>query len=346
MMGFRSYGQRVSVPGRVLRRRLCPAVRVLLVGCLVLLVLPLWAQRPVGHFLTDSIEIGRPFRYALTYRHAPGIDVLFPDTSRHFAPYRVQDVAVFTTETTGSGPKAVSCDSAVYTLVSFETDSAQLLQVPVRLLNPMDCTALFTQPDTIFLRSKLPRTLVDSTGIQSLNLATATKLAPLQQQLNYPVLVIGVVLLFLAGSVIYSVFGRILERQARLYRLNRRHLRFLREYNRLSRNSNPVTAADTANQAVVLWKTYLERLERRPYASLTTPEIAEQVNDERVANALREVDRMIYGGSYSPESQPALRVLSDVATQAYHRQRTTLQKADQRIASPVQANPADPFPIT
>ena len=120
-----------------------------------------WAQLPAspaveGKFLTDSIEIGRPFQYALTYRHSSKRDVLFPDTATAFLPYHVQKITVFATKTTGTGRATNSRDSAVYTLVSFETDSAQMLRVPVRLINSADCTAQWTQTDTVFCGRNFP----------------------------------------------------------------------------------------------------------------------------------------------------------------------------------------------
>lgn len=283
-----------------------------------------------GYFLVDSIEIGRPFRYSLTYHHPATIDVLFPDTARYFAPYRVQKVTVFATNTVGTGPMAVSRDSAVYTLVSFETDSIQLLRVPLRLLNTIDCTARWTQIDTVFLRSKLPLALPDSLASQTLRLATDTKLAPLQQQFNYMALAAGFISISLGLGVLYLLFGRLARRQWRLYLLNRRHVRFLLEYTRLNDRLSSFTAAETANQAVILWKAYLEQLDPRPYMSLTTPELATRLQDERVGVALHEADRMIYGGSYTPQSQSALQVLKEVATQMYLQCRTTLIQSDGR----------------
>jgi hypothetical protein len=268
------------------------------------------------------------------YRHPSGQDVLFPDTARHFAPYRVQNVTVYATKTTGSGIDAVSRDSAVYTLVSFETDSVQLLQVPVRVINAADCTALMTQPDTVYLRSRLPDSL--SAGPRSLTLATETKLAPLRQQFNYPVLGIGLIAIGMLMGLLYGLFGRAIQRQWSLYQMKRRHIRFLRDYNRLSRGLNSLTAPETANQVVIMWKSYLEKLDRQPYASLTTSEIAERMTDDRVANALREADRMIYGGAFSSQSQTALRILSDVATQRYNQRRTELQMATGQSAEIVE----------
>ncbi len=287
-------------------------------------VIPLYGQAPassapIGRFLTDSIDVGRPFRYSLTYDHAPTVDVLFPDTARQFSPFRVQQVAVFPTLTSGSGSRAVSRDSAVYTLVSFETHPTQVLQTSVRLINERDCTRVLSTLDTVWLRSRLAP--AGSNKPTSFTLATNTALVPLRQQFNYPVLGVVLVGVSLLGVLVYVLFGRAGQRQWRLYRLRVEHVRFLREYNRLSRGLSPETAAETANQAVVVWKAYLEKLERQPYASLTTPEIAERTGDNRVADALREADRMIYGGTFSARSPEALRILADVATQTYHRRR-------------------------
>lgn len=313
--------------------------------CLLLLPLTLQAQSAVrsgqgqrslnGKFLTDSIEIGRPFQYSLMCRHLASTDVLFPDTARHFAPFRVQKVAVFATQTMATGAEAISRDSAVYTLVSFETDSLQALRVPVRVIHEADCTARWTQPDTVFLRSKLPTfALTDSArALVAPKLATETDLAPLQQEFNYTALVIGIAAVSLFGAVLYGLFGKTITRRWKLYQLNRRHLRFLTEFNRLSRGINSFTASETANQAVVMWKLYLERLDAQPYTSLTTPELAERINDERIVNALREVDRMIYGGAFSSDSQPALRLLSEVATTIYHRSRDRVQMRPSTVNS-------------
>ena len=288
---------------------------------------------PVGRFLTDSIDIGRPFQYALMYRHAPAADLLFPDTASQFAPYRVQKVALFTTRTTGTGAQAVSIDSAVYTLLSFEIDSVQLLRVPIRFINARDCTDLFTSTDTVFLRSQIRPTAAELTPYSSLTLATQTTLASLQQEFNYPVLGLFVAGLVGVSGLLYGLFGRAIRRQWRLYRLNQRHQRFLREFDRLSQEISADSAAETANQAIIVWKTYLERIERQPYSSLTTSEIAERVDDERVTNALREADRMIYGGAFTTQSAASLTVLSDVATQRYYHQRADLKAGARRSAT-------------
>lgn len=272
-----------------------------------------------GHFLTDSLEIGRPFQYALTYRHAAFQDVLFPDTARHFAPYMVQKVAVFPTQTTGTGSKAISRDSAVYTLLSFETDSVQFLRVPLRVIHEADCTEHWTGVDTVFLRSSLRATVSDPAQRRALALFTETGLAPLQQEFNYLSLVVWVTVLCAIVLLLYILFGWSINRQWQRYLLNRRHRRFVNEFSRLLRQLDTHTAAEVANQAVILWKSYLEQLDKKPYTSLTTSELAERLHDKRIDDALRDVDRLIYGRAFSPASSlPSLQILRDVATRMYH----------------------------
>jgi hypothetical protein len=299
------------------------AVRLLL----FLFPLLLQAQPPPrnaalsGKFLTDSVDIGRPIQYSLVYHHPATTDVLFPDTARNFTPYRIQKVSVFATKTTGSGATAISRDSAVYTLVSFETDSIQLLTVPIRVIHETDCTALWTQTDTVFLRSKLLiADLADSSGSMPVpELLTETNLAPLQQQFNYTALIAGFLLAGLAGLGLYGLLGRAVLRYWQLFQLRQNHRRFLKEYKQLIQSIDAFSAPETARRAVMTWKMYLERLDAQPYSSLTTPELADRIKDDRILNALREADRMIYGGTFSPDSLTALRLLSNVATNRYQR---------------------------
>lgn len=286
-----------------------------------------WAQnQPIGRFMEDTVVIGKPFQYALSFRHALTQDVLFPDTARHFAPFMVRDITVFPTKT----EQGNSRDSAVYTLVTFETQAVQPLQVPILIVGEADCTALFSQPDTVFLHSSLQTTRPDT-----LALATETSIRPLPQQFNYPALGLVLASMLIIGGAVYLLFGKSIRRQWELYMLHQRHLRFLQEYNRLIRSINATTATENANRAIVHWKLYLENLQGDPFTSMTTREIVERItgtqsarttlNPRQLGDALKHTDGMIYGGVFSPQSAPALRLLRDVATQTYHRRRAIIQ---------------------
>ncbi len=298
-----------SQPNSILKKRMLRCLW-LIVHCAVGIVHSSKSQ-PIGHFLTDTIELGRPFQYALTVRHPAAQDVFFPDTARQFAPFLVRNMVAFPTKTLAD----VSTDSAVYTLVSFEVSRARVLQVPVYLANKEDCTAVLSLPDTVFLRSSLPITNQPDT----LGLATQTELVPLPQQFNYPYLALVATGVGVLIGAIYILFGKALQQRWQRFQLGRRHLQFLTTYNRLTRNLGPESAQETSNEAIVLWKQYLERVEKQPYTSLTSREIADRIQDDRLADALRETDRIVYGGSFTDQSPLALRTLRDVAVGAYER---------------------------
>ena len=270
-------------------------------------------SQAVGRFLDDSIEIGRPFRYALTVRHPVAQDVFYPDTARQFAPFLVRNVAVFPTKTRGE----TSLDSAVYTLISFEISRARVLQVPVYWLNGADCTAVLASPDTVFLRSERLAT----TRPDTLRLWPDLRAVPLPQEFNYTYLGLAVSALALLVAVVYILFGTLLRKGWNRFVLARRHQRFLAAYDQLTRSPEPESAGAGVNQAIVNWKKYLEELDRKPYTSLTSSEIADRIGEARLTVALRETDRMIYGGSFTSQSPLALRVLREVAVAAYQRRR-------------------------
>ena len=279
-----------------------------------------------GHFLDDTLEIGRPVRYSLSWRHSPTQDAIFPDTARAFAPFLVRDVVLFPTET----QQSISRDSAVYTLVSFVTAPAQTLRVPVQLVSQTDCTRLWSGTDTIRLRSQLQTARPDT-----LVLATDTTVKPLRQQLNYPVLA-AVLLGIAAGAALsYALFGRLIAQRLRLYRFAQRHNVFRRSYDRLTGGIRVETAGEAANQALILWRGYLQYLQDEPFNSLTSREIIGQlqktgvmpVNDEQLAQALYETDRVIYGGAFSDQSALSLQLLRGVAIALYHRRRERMARS-------------------
>jgi hypothetical protein len=282
---------------------------------------PTKAQPPKGFFLTDTIEIGKPFQYSLSIRHRPSVDVLFPDTARHFSPFLVRDISIFSTKTDAKG----SLDSSVYTLVSFETRPTQTLRVPVFLLRtPTDCTVVLSNVDTIRLRERIQTLRPDT-----LRLSTNTTVVSLQQQMNYPLLMTILVGMCLLAGILFLFFGRSIRTRIRRYQLYRQYLDFQRSFTRLTRGIGPETAHEDAGRAVVIWKKYMERLERKPFTSLTTREIVESVQDNRLADALKEIDGVIYGSVYSDQTQQSLRILNEVADVAYRRSSVLMQEVGQ-----------------
>ncbi len=276
------------------------------------------AQRPQGRFLTDSMEIGKPFQYALSFRHSPKTEVFFPDTSADFRPFQVVKLAYFPTETNESG----SLDSAVYTLVSFELNKTQTLEVPVWVLTNRDCTAIFSEKDAIHLKE-----LIKDGRLDTLRLKTDTGIVPLQSQTNFPFMLLVSLLILMIGTGVYLLFGETLSKQWELFLLFRRNREFLRNFSRLTRDVNGKKGIENAEKAVILWKMYLQRLERKPYATYTTKEITDNLSNQQLAGALKSIDGVIYGGLSSYNTADSLNVLRNVANQSYRNRRIEVAQA-------------------
>jgi hypothetical protein len=270
-----------------------------------------YAQKPIGRFQTDSIELGRPIDYSLSYHHNPSAEVFFPDTTYNFYPFEIIRRNIFQTSTTNG----VSTDSVVYTLVTFEIMKNQKLELPIYLLSKRDCTTIYSLTDSVFLKEMI------KTNVDSLHLKTYTKFLPLSQQVNYPKILIFLLSLLGVVLIIYAIFGRFIRKQYTLFLFRRRHIDFQANYKKFTRS----TLDDvTIGKALVLWKKHLEWLEKRPYSSYTTKEIISRLPNERLEEALKEVDSAIYGGILSTQMPSSMEVLLQKATELYKNHREEL----------------------
>jgi hypothetical protein len=267
---------------------------------------------PQGRFLTDSLLLGLPVQYALSYRHPVVEDVFFPDSTHDFSPFQLLRRQYFPTRTNRQG----SLDSVVYTLVSFEIEPVQRLSLPVYRYNGRDCTAVWARPDSVVWRQLIRGKITAGTRLR-----TDAQVRHLNPRFNYPyALLVGFGLL-VGGGLIYGLFGQALRRQWRLYQMQRRHGEFMRSFQRLSRGITARTGTANVERAMVLWKKYLERVERRPVTSLTTRELIGAFPDPRLPDALRQVDATVYGGVFSPQVQSSLHVLRELAVRRYRQRR-------------------------
>ena len=263
--------------------------------------------------MADSVEIGKPISYTLSYRHLPAEEVFFPDTTYNFYPFELLKRSYLPTETDKRG----SLDSVIYTFVTFDINKVQKLNLPIYVLSKKDCTAVFSSPDSVFLKEMIRGNL------QNLSLKSETKIVPLEQETNYPKLVGYLFGLFMVGFIIYGFFGKFIRKQYRLFLFQRRQKDFLNTYKRLTKGT---LNADNLGKALVLWKKHLQWLSKKPYSSYTTKEIIDQLPNERLEEALRDVDSAIYGGILSTQMPFAMNVLQEKAIEIYKNRRQELSE--------------------
>ena len=256
-----------------------------------------------GAFQQDSMKIGEVFAYSVTATYPPSIRVLFPDSTFSFSPFEVQKKIFFPTRSTD----AVSYDSVVYMLSSFEIDSVQRLQLPVFVLHPGDCTAVYTAVDSIFLTHLVAR-LPDSVSVAQLPLKSNTTYQAVSWLLNYPLLFIIGGSVLLLGIILWLLFGKRIKKYLLVRRLRKKHREFIHQFHRLEEEIRDSYSPQQAEVMLSLWKTYMEQLLSSPFTKLTTKEIFSLIEDIQLQQALRGLDRAAYSGQGGSEKSALLQL--------------------------------------
>jgi len=275
-----------------------PGFRPVLV--LVLLLLPFLsaaqaaADAPQGRFLRPAARIGEIVEYELSYRHAPGLNVVFPDSTANYAPFEYVGKTYRPTRTR----RGVSLDQTIYRLRTFAMDSVQRLQLPVTILRGRDTLLLPSTTAALRLVRVVPPQAPGTTPALRQN----TTLLPVEPAFNYPYWLAGGALLLLGLGGAAFLFGRRWRQRYHLYKLRKNHLYFLAQYARHVERFTLSRSLTNMERAITLWKNYLTNLENNTINSLTTREIvAHYENDADVRLALRLADRVIYGNQFSED---------------------------------------------
>lgn len=261
-----------------------------------------WAQagnppRPIGLFAHDSIRIGEPVNFIFYYKHRPGEEVIFPDSTYNFKPFEFAGKKFFATATKNGWSR----DSVIYTLRSFSIEPVQTLSLPVYLLRRRDTLTISSEPQQVYLK-QLVAGPPDPQQLQA-----HTRLAPIEKRFNLAYWLIGIGLVILLLLLIWLIFGRKLIIRYRLYVLRKHHNEFISKYNAFIDQFNRSESLQTIEQAITLWKNYLTDLEGNAINSFTTREIAAFYNeDEDVSTALRLFDKAIYGNIVSDKSSETI----------------------------------------
>ena len=281
--------------------------------------LPAVAQQktaPSGRIDRDTVRTGETFTYSLSYRHPSDEEVFFPDSTYNFSPFGFRRQEVFSTRTDKRG----SLDSAVYHLVSFEVTPAIEIALPVFIWNGKDCTAVYPVKDTSFVALSVDRARLDT-----LALTSRPKLLPMRERLNYQAFLGGLLIAAITAFLVKWLFGERIIRQWKVFLLQRRHREFTRGFNRHFMNAKNRGSIQDVEKALILWKSYLERVENKPFTTFTTREISDNISDKSLSEALKETDKVIYGfSSQSGDIGNSLLTLKNVAQTLYVNKRRSI----------------------
>ncbi len=290
--------------------------------CLLFLPFVVAAQAPTGpprgRFLQPSVRVGEIVDYELSYSHAPGLNVIFPDSTATYAPFEFVGKTYRPTRTR----RGRSLDETVYHLRTFALDSVQRLVLPVTILRGRDTLTIPTTTAAVQLERVVPPLATGAVPVLRQN----TNLLPVEPAFNYPYWLAGSAMLVLVLGGVALGFGRRWRRRYQLYKLRKNHVYFLAQYARHVERFTLSRSLTNMERAITLWKNYLTTLENNVINSLTTREIvAYYDNDTDVSLALRLADRVIYGNQFTEdevETDLAFGLLRDFAQRRFELEQT------------------------
>lgn len=239
---------------------------------------------PKGKFLADSIRIGEPVNYSLAIKYPKNMQIIFPDSTFNFYPFEFISKNFSKTRS----DSLYSYDSTTYVLSSFELDQVQYLALPVFIISGMDSVPVQAVADSVFLKELILE------ASDTLAVRESISYREVETEINYPYILIGFSILVAIFVIVYLIFGKKIEEKIRLYRLKKSHNRFKEKYYRLL-NDLKENKLKYPEEILIVWKEYMEDLEKQPYTKQTSKEIVLNSENEALKNSLRSIDRSIYG---------------------------------------------------
>ena len=292
-----------------------PAGKLLLAGVFTFYSSFAHAQGPTARFSRTAVEVGQPLDYELRYEHAPGEEVIFPDSLARFAPFEYVGRTWQPTRTQNGR----SLDRTVYHLRTFALTPTQALRLPVLVLRGADTLRLLPPAAHVRLRRTAP--LLVGAASTPPTLRQDLHPLPLAPAFNYPFWLAGLGAVLLLAAGVAALFGRRWQRRYGLYKRRKNHVYFLAQFARHAERFTLSRSAPVVERAVSLWKNYLSSLEETNLSSLTTKELVKHFqNNDDVRRALRATDRVVYGNLLSEDAQEvdaAFQRLRNFAEQQY-----------------------------
>lgn len=261
-----------------------------------------------GGFQEDSISIGVDVNYWITATYPLQYEMIFPDTLFDFSPYEFVSKRYFETQIING----LAFDSAVYRLQSFEIDSLQYLQLPVFLIANADTTIINSTYDSLFFSALAP-IVTDTT-----QLVTNTDFLTVKKQFNTPLLYILVGVLLIIAIIVTLIFGPKIKRYFKLKKLRKEFQQFsdkITAHIREIKNSPDYTDAENA---LLVWKKYMEKLEQQPFGKWTSAEILALDYSKELKDTLKSIDRVVYGQQKDQNIYKAFQMLEDFAQHRYN----------------------------
>ncbi len=234
--------------------------------------------------LADSVETGQPFYMSLSTLAPDSVDVLFPDSTYDFSPFEMVHKVYFPTQIRNGN----LWDSAVYQLKTFNLDSVQRITPEIIAVVAGDSLVVQGSKDSVFMKYYL------QVYPDSLSLKEQTRYRHIGSNFNYPIFTAVGILVFSVLTTLLLIFRKKISNWFQKRSLKKKHKKFRIRFDAAVFSYKKQPDTGQANTILLLWKSYMESLERVPFLKLTSKEIHLKYKDEALKSSLMAIDKSIY----------------------------------------------------
>jgi hypothetical protein len=264
------------------------------------------AQYIRAFFLTDSLEIGKNIDLILVCEHDNTKELVFPSKTSNFSPFTFSNIEFYST----SFKNGTYIDSVKYQLKTFSVDSITSLRLYVSEYKTNK--RFYSNTVSIPLRSSLK--IAD---FKNPRLKPIINFYEVPLDTNYPKFVYIFLITGLICYLIWIFMGKMIIRNIQILLYKKKHRDFLGQFKGFIKNPNSL---DSNKKALVLWKNHLQWLVKKPISTMTSSEIREELENERLGEALTYIDAAIFGGQERNQIKIAFDNLLANAHDSYRKQ--------------------------
>ena len=260
-----------------------------------------------SYFLSDSTLVGQDVFYVVKYSHHPDEEFIFPDSNYIFAPFEFVNKLHFSTKTNNQK----SIDSVVYQLRTFELKPITQFSTPVFIINNNDTVKLYSNYSQIAIKSVI---LEQPKELKLIADASFIDMIFRINGLLWIILgVIGIIVLIVLIVILYKPLVKAFSN----YRKKKDYDQFIFKFDQLKFDYEKNPKSFILENAVKSWKDYLQKIRKEPFSTYTSKEIIQKIDSESLENALKSIDKGIYGNMKLNSIDHDLSVLKQIAVDYY-----------------------------
>jgi hypothetical protein len=282
-----------------------------------LLPLAIYAQVEVeSGFLKNTITLGEPVEIYVKSTHPADFGIVYPDSNGNFEPFEYIHRKYYPTIT----QNGISRDCTVYQLRLFKLITFPKLSIPVYSIENQDTAMFFSEPASIKLK-ELITSLEDFPELKEDNI-----LIEIPKSYNYPLLVLGIVILLILLALSIRYLGKPILIRYKIFTTIQNHRSFTLQFDKLELLYQSKRDVLVLENLLSVWKEYLTELEDRPISSYTSTEILQYFNREELQTSLRNIDHTIFGGLKSKKVLDDIKTLKKFTNSRYIHQKNEIRK--------------------